>query len=254
MKTSTATFQKLSYSIVFSALIFLIFDCSAPDNREKILFIGNSFMYSNDLPSMFRSLAESKNKQVLVEDATHGYFTLLEHAHFELTGKYIGEKKWDDVILNENNRIIMDPARYETDLYPGIEKLAAQIKSKGGKRIGLFINWGARNGTTQPFDSFEAMQKKIIETTESASKKYNIDSIPIGIAWQKIHSLYPDINLWFRDNNHPTVFGSFIAACVVYSYIFKESPEGSSYTPPGISEQAAKDLERESYNAVSNYK
>ena len=39
----------------------------------------------------------------------------------------------------------------------------------------------------------------------------------------------PEVNLWQADNSHPTEQGTYLAACVFYAVIFRQSPENLSY-------------------------
>jgi hypothetical protein len=57
---------------------------------------------------------------------------------------------------------------------------------------------------------------------------------PIGPAFIRIISQYPTINLWSSDDVHPSLFGSYLTANVLFTTIFKSSPMSSSYNP-GIS-------------------
>ena len=50
---------------------------------------------------------------------------------------------------------------------------------------------------------------------------------------------YPQIELWGEDGMHPSLEGSYLAACTAYAVIFQESPEGCTYTAGLDSETAA---------------
>lgn len=47
------------------------------------------------------------------------------------------------------------------------------------------------------------------------------------------------IDLWQDDGSHPTVAGTYLAACVFYGVIFGESPRGLSYHDGLTSNEAA---------------
>ena len=53
---------------------------------------------------------------------------------------------------------------------------------------------------------------------------------PVGYAWSKLRQQNPQLNLWQEDGSHPSEQGTYLAACVFYSVIYKESPVGLSYT------------------------
>lgn len=50
---------------------------------------------------------------------------------------------------------------------------------------------------------------------------------------------YPQIELWDEDGMHPSLEGSYLAACIAYAVIFQESPVGCSYTAELDGETAA---------------
>jgi len=48
----------------------------------------------------------------------------------------------------------------------------------------------------------------------------------------------PQLDLWQDDGSHPTEQGTYLAACVFYSVIFHQSPEGLTFTAQLPSETA----------------
>ena len=52
---------------------------------------------------------------------------------------------------------------------------------------------------------------------------------PAGIGFMRCAQEYPDIELWDTDKQHPSLAGSYLAACILYSVIYQESPENCPY-------------------------
>ncbi len=52
---------------------------------------------------------------------------------------------------------------------------------------------------------------------------------PVGIAWLAVRRQNPQLNLWQDDGNHPNEDGTYLAACVFYAVIFRQSPKESTY-------------------------
>ena len=52
---------------------------------------------------------------------------------------------------------------------------------------------------------------------------------PVGAAWETVvgEASHPD--MWQSDGTHPTVSGTYLAACVFYATIFRQSPVGLGY-------------------------
>ena len=54
--------------------------------------------------------------------------------------------------------------------------------------------------------------------------------IPAGVAFMRCAEQYPEIELWDEDEQHPSLAGTYLAACTAYALFFQESPEGCSFT------------------------
>jgi hypothetical protein len=54
---------------------------------------------------------------------------------------------------------------------------------------------------------------------------------PVGVAWKYVRDNYPAINLYQQDGSHPSVEGSYLAACVFYTSLFHKSAVGSGFNP-----------------------
>jgi hypothetical protein len=52
---------------------------------------------------------------------------------------------------------------------------------------------------------------------------------PVGYAWLLAAGQNPGLTLWQEDGSHPTLQGTYLAACVFYAVIFLQSPVGLSY-------------------------
>jgi hypothetical protein len=48
---------------------------------------------------------------------------------------------------------------------------------------------------------------------------------PDGLAWVRVRSQRPDLNLYAGDDRHPNTLSAYLVACVFYSAIFGRSPD-----------------------------
>ena len=101
--------------IIFTIVITSL--CKAQDTT-KILFIGNSFTYVNDLPQTFYQLATKAGKIVYVDNITMGGATLQMHLQNQATLQKINEKHWDFVVLQEQSQIPSFIPERDTMMYP----------------------------------------------------------------------------------------------------------------------------------------
>ena len=62
---------------------------------------------------------------------------------------------------------------------------------------------------------------------------------PVGDAWESAMSLESQPELYDFDGSHPSLAGSYLAACVFFAVIFEESPIDLDFTAGLDPEQAA---------------
>jgi len=195
----------------------------------QILFIGNSYTFSNDLPEMFSKLAREGGHDVSAEVIANGGWTLEEHAQSNDTLENIQNGEWNYVILQEQSVIPSNPIVREQRMYPAVRNLYREIEIIGGSTI-LFMTWGRRDGLLQlGYRNYNEMQAELERGYEKIANELNITVSPVGTAWQKALEKDTQIDLWQMDGSHPSVKGTYLTACVFYAVIFQESPEGLSY-------------------------
>ena len=70
----------------------------------------------------------------------------------------------------------------------------------------------------------------------------------VGDAWADVRTNHPEIELYQSDGSHPSVEGTYLAACVFYGALFQKSPVGAAKLGVSATEaavlQAAADLYR----------
>jgi len=84
-------------------------DTNTLDNNQnsedviKILFIGNSLTYTNDIPGLLERLAEKGSKHVFVDEITIPGAPLARHITNSPSLEKIRSQKWDYVILQSGS-------------------------------------------------------------------------------------------------------------------------------------------------------
>lgn len=201
----------------------------AGSQEVKILFIGNSYTFVNDLPMIFAHLANEGGYNVEVSAQANGGWTLVNHTESSETLGMIRQTDWDYVILQEQSIIPSDPTVRVRDMYPAIRSLRTEIDQIDAETI-LFMTWGRRDGLPENgFDNFDEMQKEITTGYMEIANELDLTVAPVGTAWQRANAQYEGFDLWQSDGSHPSLTGSYLTACVFYVTIFHKSPEGSTY-------------------------
>ena len=222
----------LQILIVLVTLSVLLWGCAPADrckNAEpvvRILFIGNSYTYVNDLPGMFTRLSCSGGKRVETGMAAPGGWTLAQHLASADTLNAIRGQRWDVIVLQEQSQLPASASYRDQGMYPAVRGLVSLIRSVKARPY-LFLTWGHRDGwPDNQLNSYAAMQDQLYFGYVTIAKELSVDVAPVGSAWKQAVSHTPPLDLWQEDGSHPTQSGTYLAACVFYASLFQKSPVG----------------------------
>jgi ubiquinone/menaquinone biosynthesis C-methylase UbiE len=186
----------------------------APLEPLRVLFAGNSYTQANDLPLLVKNLGASANKAIAieVERQVGGGWTLEQHWRQEAAATKIGSGRWDFVVLQEQSlRPILQPE----SMLEFARKLHGEI-TKAGSRCLLFMTWAWQ-------DRPETVAK-LASTYEKVGESLGALVAPVGLAWDAALRERPGLALHSEDGSHPTLAGSYLAACVIYSALTAQDP------------------------------
>jgi hypothetical protein len=215
----------------------------------QVLFIGNSYTYVNDLPSMFASLAKSGGHRVKVDMVAEGGMMLADHAKSQTTLDKIKSAKWDFVVLQEQSQIPAVMQVRNAQMYPPARTLVSLIRENGAEPV-FYMTWGHRSGWPENgLTSYESMHQGLYDGYVSIVHELDTRVAPVGVAWAEAHKQDQRLSLWQEDGSHPAMQGTYLAACVFYAALFGESPEGLSYRSD-LSEEEAQWLQKIAADAV----
>jgi hypothetical protein len=210
------------------------------EKSTRILFIGNS--YTGQIRNTVKELiaASPSNGATEIEFITPGGKTLEFHLSNEKTTKRIAEGNWDYVVLQDQSQTpAVFPQRFE-DAAVELDKL---IDAAGAKTV-FYQTWGRRDGdkqNAQRFPEYSSMQKALSKSYASVARKCDAILAPVGDTWAKVREVDAELGvaLYKGDGSHPSAAGAYLAACVLFSAIFEESPQEIEYKG-GLSEDQAK--------------
>jgi len=206
-------------------------------DTTKILFIGTSYTYVNDLPNLFKQLSQSAGKNVITDMSAPGGYTLDQHYTTQTTLDKINSQSWNYVVLQEQSQYptIEYYRIHFTNIYA--VRLDSVIKANSSQTM-FYMTWGRKYGGQQcignycspVFTDYFHMQDSLASAYTEISSQLGAALAPVGLAWRRARQLDSTIALWDADLSHPTLKGSYLAACVFYAKIFQNSPVGLSYT------------------------
>ena len=248
--------MKIFITILISMILFLTNPASAQTDSIKVLFLGNSYTQVNNLPNLFQELSASGGKTVIVDSNTPGGYTLNGHSTNVTSLQKISEDTWNYVILQEQSQIpTVEYHRYNT-MYPAARILDSLIILNNGNTA-FFMTWGRKFGGQQAWGGYSSpefidffhMQDTLSSAYTEISDELGVTLCPVGNAWATAFGQDSTINLWSGDNSHPSLEGSYLAACVFYSVLFDANPYGLSYMA-GIDPEIALFLQNAAYQTV----
>ena len=214
-----------------------------PDTPLRVLFIGNSYTFKNNLPELFAELVRSSGREIDVDMAAPGGWTLADHAASEETLMMIGSQDWDYVVLQEQSVMPSIPADREQAMYPAVRALDEMVRHVGAETV-LLMTWGRRDGLAEEgYPDYEAMQAELGVGYTEIGQEVGAIVAPVGLAWQNAIKLDANLALWDSDGSHPSEMGSYLAANVLYAAILGESPLALTYTA-GLQTETASFLKR----------
>lgn len=197
----------------------------------KILFVGNSYTYFNDLPQIFENIAKDNGKDVSALSVTCGGRKLYEYVHKddEFTQKLdeiIKEHKFDICFLQENSTV---PIR-ENDLFvSGAKELMGKIKPSADKFI-MYETWGRKEGS-EMLEELNMTNKEMTYELANEYKKVaemiNADVSYVGLNFYDVYTGNDEIDLYDPDLSHPSYEGSCLAALTHYYKVFGDFPENT---------------------------
>ena len=239
---------------LFIITVFFTICCAAWAQQPpvRVLFIGNSFTFTNDVPSILKNLAQSQGKQVITQANCVPGESFKGHAQSDSTNKLIRQANYDYVVLQGYSReFTHSHDSIAQASLPYVKQLMDSITKYAPQAIPIFyMTWGYKNGTKlpTPFDNFDDMNTIIQRRYEKLAQRYGCWVAPVGVAWATVYHKNPDINLYGSDDYHPSLAGSYLVACTLHSMLFNERCNTQYYA--GLPGKQAVALQQAASNTV----
>ena len=224
----------------------------------NILMLGNSYIYTNNVDELLHDMLNVTGQHNNTESLTGGGMRLSQHwnnvhtpGNSWNTTLRENNEDWDYVILQDQSQI---PGFYRTspdwtDSKNAAVNLSAAIEDENSETI-LMMTWGRRNGDVNNpllYGNFTLMQDRLEQgyidfRDNMTTPTRDVWIAPVGLAFKHIHDkinltgVDPTLSgstffdLYNTDGSHPSVSGSYLAACVLFATMTGDSPVGSNDT------------------------
>ena len=202
---------------------------------EKILFIGNSHTYYNDLPAtVARLYVLSGKEKPSVTMLTCGGKDLEWHLNQPQTAFNIRYGDYNKIIIQDRAH----PFAGTQAFFERIEALKTLIEPTGAE-ICLYMTWPH---LAQDYPT----QNEISPAHHAAAQKFGMRLAPCGDAWAISRAENTEIEVYHTDWKHPSPYGSYLNACLIYRALNNGEPlsfvENDFYNEHGLDPQKCRKL------------
>jgi hypothetical protein len=241
--TNWITELALIFGILGFAIATMRGQSVAPSIPHKILFIGDSFTYfQNGIDTHFEKLAASGKPPLTVTTGRSVFGGAFLHRLWDLKEpvQAIDTGSFDVVVLQEDI-----PETTVADFREYARKFVAEVRNHHARPV-LFMAWEyARLGWIS--------MDEIAKAHRDAAKELNVDVAPVGLAWAQASKQRPGMDFYGPDREHPSIYGTYLATCVIYATIYNRDPSGFAYVPSGIAADEAAFLQKAAWQTVVDY-
>jgi hypothetical protein len=233
----------------------------ASGSPSSAVYIGNSFFYyNNGINSHITKLLAAaeparpwRSTMITISGSGLDWHDVDSYFRPNAVGRYSFDPD-NNVVFNDLKKlfdvaIIMDSS--QGPLHPVLEPVFDEYAGRNVESI-------RRNGAEPMFFMSWAYKDKPDMTAplaEKYTKAGNVHKalvVPAGLAFARSVAQRPDIDLYIDDKRHPSLGGTYLAACVTYQCLFGKSAEGLAWRAELDAETAAF-LQRAARETVEDY-
>lgn len=206
----------------------------------KVLFIGNSFTYFNEMQELFQNLCVYAGFDVTAKRRTVGGYGMEHHTDFESEhGKAVLadlSEGWDYVVLQGQSA---QPALNRQVFLTGAKILAEKVRESGAKPV-FYQTWAYRDGTEKIRStgySYADFFAGLKEGYALAAQENDAPQVYVGQLFFDLNQPAGPLDLICEDHFHPTLLGSFAAAVCFFRHFFPGAK--SDWIPEGVTREQA---------------
>lgn len=203
----------------------------------RVLFLGNSYTYVNNLPVILSNLALAGGDSLIHDSSTPGGYTMEGHSTNSSTLSKIAQGTWDYVtIQGQSQRPSFSPGQVANEVFPYAKILVDSIRAANPcTEPVFFMTWGRKNGDQSncsaypPVCTYEGMQTRLKSSYVQMANDNSCTVAPCGIGYWESRLQDPGLELYSSDQSHPSYAGSYLSACVFYATLFRKTPVGLNF-------------------------
>ena len=171
----------------------------------KILFIGNSHTYFNDMVASVQRLYTLHGEETPdVTMLTVGGMTLQWHSKEPQTRFNLKYGNYDIVVLQQ----VAHGFAGEEDLFNGFKAILPLIEGANKvPEICMYMTWSEKDNPQG--------QEIMSSSYEHLAQEYDTMLAPVGRIWDTLRNEHPE--LYWEDGQHASPYGSYLVALTMYA-------------------------------------
>ncbi len=241
--------------LLLLSLVFFVHNAHCEDEK-RLLLIGNSYTFYNNLPELLQAIADADNTPLIVDSYTAGAMSLrgfLNSPQHAAGKNKLIKGDYDYLLLQDQSQT---PAYKPDETLDSVHRWSELARQHGAKPI-LFLTWAHATRTGNKVKLLTDMQDDTSLTYSRAAVAEKAKVAPVGEAWRRWYFKHPDTPLHVADMSHPTAEGTYLAACVIYSTITGKKattiPVRLKSAPVRIPTGRAKELQKIAAETIKSY-
>lgn len=253
MKSRSMSQILRAWLIVFMLIVVVPSSGAAavvPDVKEisppkTILFVGNSFTYYNNslhahVGRLIREADKERAKDYFLRAMTISGGYLADHRYgFAGTAN---SRKWDVIVIQGQSNEPIEDAK-SNDFIKYAEQFITATREAKAEPV-LFITWA--------YEGKPEMTASLRDAYTTLANRTKTLAVPVGPAFAAALEKNPALALYEPDKRHPSLAGTYLAACTFYGAFTKKSPVGMRYDA-GLGEETAKFLQGVAWGTLKDF-
>jgi hypothetical protein len=185
-------------------------DAPAPPGALRVLFIGNSLTYWNDLPGVVAAMVDSLDlsKPYWYRSALLPDYSLEDHWLTSESRAALERDSFDIVVLQQGPSSLPENQQH---LREWALRWAAEIRGSGAVPA-MYMVW--------PDASRRFAFEDVAESYTAAAVAIDGMLFPVGLAWIEAWSIDSELALYGPDAFHPSGLGTYLAALVMLDRLY----------------------------------
>lgn len=197
----------------------------------RLLFVGNSLTYTNDLPELVKEIGELDGKRMICDMIALPDYSLEDHWNDGNAAAAIQTGQYDYVIFQQGPSALPE----SQVLLKTYAKKFSKVCNDAHTSMALFMVWPSK---ARAFDFENVLKSYANAATETGSVL-----CPAGLAWLNVWQVNQQVPLYGPDSFHPGIDGSVLAAMTIYWSLQKNTTlDFLNYTECSWKKVVSKDI------------